>query len=337
MTLIDARPGDVPVVLRPGNAHTLELTWDDPPTGELTAWLDDTELDVTVDGDVIEVAFTADATEGLTRQVAWEFRENDQVLLTGQVSPSNQGTSRSRTSVTVTGSTWQVAVTAGPGAGAQGLPGDDGLDGEDGADGLDGVAAAETPITYDVPTRTIGIDQTALELDAGQVVSGVLDDARIPSTITRDSELAEAVAAALVALRNGAPEAFDTLMEIIDRISDDEDAVAALLTTVGTKANADGSNVTAATWRTVLDVLSSGQTTTAISNAIAALSGTYVPLLPALATYTYNADGTVDTETIGGVVTTYAYNADGTIDTITRGAVTRTISYNADGTVDEVA
>lgn len=319
MPLIDARPGDVPIVLRPGNAHELVCTFDELPAGELTAWLDDTELDVDVVGDVATIDFAADATADLTRQVVWELRENDQVILTGQVSPSNQGTSRSRTAVTVTMSTIEVAVTAGPGAGAQGPPGADGadgVDGQDGADGLDGVAAAEAPITYDAPTRTIGIDQTALELDAGQLISGVLDDARIPSTITRDSELATAVANALVTLRNGAPEAFDTLMEIIDRLGDDEHSITSLLTTVGTKANSDASNITAAVWRAALDLepgtdvqaysarlaTLAGRTdaTEAAALRTAALDGTYAPLsgLPILAeSYGAVADDATDNTT----------------------------------------
>lgn len=55
------------------------------------------------------------------------------------------------------------------------------------------------------------------------------------------------------------------------------------------------------------------------------------------ASYTYNGDGTVATETVGGLTTTYTYNADGSVHTATRNGVTLTYSYNADGTVSGVA
>ena len=55
------------------------------------------------------------------------------------------------------------------------------------------------------------------------------------------------------------------------------------------------------------------------------------------ASYTYNGDGTVATETVGGLTTTYTYNADGSVHTATRNGATLTYSYNADGTVSGVA
>lgn len=45
------------------------------------------------------------------------------------------------------------------------------------------------------------------------------------------------------------------------------------------------------------------------------------------ATYTYNPDGTIATETVGGLTTTYAWNGDGTLASMTRGGVTRTFTY----------
>lgn len=42
----------------------------------------------------------------------------------------------------------------------------------------------------------------------------------------------------LAALVNGAPEAYDTLMEIATKLGDNDDTVAAMLETIGTKANA---------------------------------------------------------------------------------------------------
>lgn len=55
------------------------------------------------------------------------------------------------------------------------------------------------------------------------------------------------------------------------------------------------------------------------------------------ASYTYNADGTIATETVGGLTTTYTYNLDGTINTVTRNGVTLTYTYNPDGSIGSVA
>ena len=45
------------------------------------------------------------------------------------------------------------------------------------------------------------------------------------------------------------------------------------------------------------------------------------------ATYTYNADGTIATETVGGLTTTYGWNPDGTLASMTRDGVTRAFTY----------
>lgn len=60
------------------------------------------------------------------------------------------------------------------------------------------------------------------------------------------------------------------------------------------------------------------------------------PLLTPPTTVTYNGDGTVATQTIGGVATTYTYNGDGTVATETRAGVTRTYSYTS-GNLTSVA
>jgi YD repeat-containing protein len=69
----------------------------------------------------------------------------------------------------------------------------------------------------------------------------------------------------------------------------------------------------------------------------ALLKNTYGQLLPAASSYTYNADGTVATETVAGITTTYTYNTDGSVNTMTRSGVTRTFTYNTDGTIATVA
>lgn len=66
-------------------------------------------------------------------------------------------------------------------------------------------------------------------------------------------------------------------------------------------------------------------------------TGAYAGILPAASSYTYNADGTIATETVAGVTTSFTYNGDGSINTMTRSGATRTFSYNADGTIATVA
>jgi YD repeat-containing protein len=74
-----------------------------------------------------------------------------------------------------------------------------------------------------------------------------------------------------------------------------------------------------------------------LADVIARLPGTYVPILTPATGLTYNADGTVATQTVAGVATSYTYNADGTVATEVRAGVTRTYTYNADGTLASVA
>jgi YD repeat-containing protein len=73
------------------------------------------------------------------------------------------------------------------------------------------------------------------------------------------------------------------------------------------------------------------------ASLLSSLTSTYAPILTPAATLTYNADGTVATQTVASVVTTYTYNADGSVATEARGGVTRTYTYNADGTLASVA
>jgi YD repeat-containing protein len=56
-----------------------------------------------------------------------------------------------------------------------------------------------------------------------------------------------------------------------------------------------------------------------VQDEITALRAALVPYPPAAATYTYDEDGNIDTETVGGVATTYTYNPDGTVATSQRG------------------
>lgn len=74
-----------------------------------------------------------------------------------------------------------------------------------------------------------------------------------------------------------------------------------------------------------------------LSTVTAQLSTSYVPQLTAPTTLTYNPDGTVASQTLGGIATTYTYNPDGTVASETRNGITRTYTYNIDGTLASVS
>jgi hypothetical protein len=84
------------------------------------------------------------------------------------------------------------------------------------------------------------------------LVAGVIPDAQIPAGIARDSEVATAVTNAIDALRNGASSAADTLRELELLLGDEQSAIAAITTSLATKANADASNIIGATWRAAM-------------------------------------------------------------------------------------
>lgn len=73
----------------------------------------------------------------------------------------------------------------------------------------------------------------------------------------------------------------------------------------------------------------------AVAGLVAALTSVQT-ILPGVASYTYNADGSIATETVSGATTTFTYNSDGTVATMTRSGVTRTFAYNADGSIASV-
>lgn len=72
--------------------------------------------------------------------------------------------------------------------------------------------------------------QTELDLAAkADLVGGTVPDAQIPAGVTRDSELASAIAAVI----DGAPDALNTFLEVANRITSDESALTALTDLVG--------------------------------------------------------------------------------------------------------
>lgn len=54
------------------------------------------------------------------------------------------------------------------------------------------------------------------------------------------------------------------------------------------------------------------------------------------AVFTYDADGNVETKTVGSTVLTYTYNPDGSIDEITDGTHTKSFSYTVGGDIDTI-
>lgn len=102
-----------------------------------------------------------------------------------------------------------------------------------------------------IPLTQKGAPSGVAPLDAG----GFVAEAFIPDTIARDAEVQTLVDARIDALLNGASSAADTLAELEDLLGDQDTALQALITLVGTKANADASNIVAATWRTALGLV----------------------------------------------------------------------------------
>lgn len=84
------------------------------------------------------------------------------------------------------------------------------------------------------------------------LVLGVVPDAQLPLGITRDSELSNAIQAAIDALLDGAPGALNTLNELAAAIGDDANFAATITAAVADKADLDAGNIVAATWRAAL-------------------------------------------------------------------------------------
>ena len=82
-------------------------------------------------------------------------------------------------------------------------------------------------------TKDVGAANGVAPLDS----SSLVPDANIPSTITRDSELAASVSAAVTALVNSAPATLDTLAEIATALGNDPSLATTLTTAIGLKAS----------------------------------------------------------------------------------------------------
>ena len=117
------------------------------------------------------------------------------------------------------------------------------------ADGTISVSAGVGTVTS-VNTKTGEVVLTAADLGLSTVASSgsyndLSDKPAIPtvptdvSAFTNDAgyQTQTQVEAAVAALVGGAPEAFDTLKEIADKLSADDDVTAGILTSIGEKAN----------------------------------------------------------------------------------------------------
>lgn len=81
--------------------------------------------------------------------------------------------------------------------------------------------------------------EATLARNADNLTSGTVADARIPSTITRDSEVAGLITTAIDALLDGAPAALDTLNELAAAVDDDASFAASVTTALAGKQPVD--------------------------------------------------------------------------------------------------
>ncbi len=81
--------------------------------------------------------------------------------------------------------------------------------------------------------------EALLARNADNITSGTVDDARIPSGITRDTEMNVAISAAINALLDGAPSALDTLNELAAAVNDDASFAASVTSALATKQPLD--------------------------------------------------------------------------------------------------
>lgn len=152
---------------------------------------------------------------------------------------------------------------------------------------------------------------------------GTVPDNRIPSTITRDSELTAAISAAIDALLDGVPGALDTLNELAAAINDDASFAASVTTALAGKVP---------TARTVAGLdLSTDRTAAALKTALAIVTGDVSGLDAALAllapkTRTVGTGlattGSValDMAAVHGTIQTIALTGDPTFSTSNRAA-----------------
>ena len=128
-----------------------------------------------------------------------------------------------------------------------------------------------------------------------------------------EAEVDARVAVGTAALVDSAPAALNTLNELAAALADNADFAGAMTTALAAKANTAADNITAATWRTALDVLAAA--------AVAEVDGSNVDA----ATWRTALDVLQDS----AIAAAYAASADiRTIDVVTQAA------YDALGTPD---
>lgn len=115
-TLIDGRPEAVDVLVRPGKAYSLELTWPDSLSGRtFTSTLGGASLTVSIGGDVMTVSATQAQIAALTDTTEWLLLEDiggasPEPVLIGRWTPSEGAGSSTSSSVTVAESSSSVIV-----------------------------------------------------------------------------------------------------------------------------------------------------------------------------------------------------------------------------------
>lgn len=117
MPTVDARPGKLDLIIRPGNISRVTLTWpEDLGVRTFDAEVGGTELEVTIAGAVISVIFDDVTTAALEGRVTWSMTEttggDSQVVVVGRVLVSSSGTVSQDTSanVSITETTVNVSV-----------------------------------------------------------------------------------------------------------------------------------------------------------------------------------------------------------------------------------
>lgn len=98
-----------------------------------------------------------------------------------------------------------------------------------------------SPRTVDVPRLRVALEKidahvAALQAQTGGLASEKADKAQVAI------DIASAVSQAISDLLDGAPEAYDTLVEIAAKLADNDDVVAGMIATIATKALASDVN-----------------------------------------------------------------------------------------------
>lgn len=119
MTLLDLRPGRLDLLVRPGNGHTVVVTWPATLDGRtFVATAGENDLPVSTDDAVMTIAVPDEATSDAAAKT-WVLTEDGEVLITGHIVRSSAGAPSPTQAATVllsTGATVDVVAAGAPGA-----------------------------------------------------------------------------------------------------------------------------------------------------------------------------------------------------------------------------